>query len=115
MQVELVEQVPVELGEPGDAGQRVWARCAVETGMDGRVDAGVLPGAEQLGEACDGLGSGAAMQQQERMPLASFVDGDVDWASTGRRESVRGRGHRVPSMWVRAGAAAAKSAEGTVA
>src|ERR1017187_907446 len=98
-----------------DAGQPVWARCAVETGMDGRVDAGVLPGGKQLGEACDRLGSGAAVQQQEGTPLASFVDRDVDLASTGRRESVRGRGHRVPSWWVRAGSPTAKSVEGTVA
>lgn len=87
VQIELLEERGVERGETGDAVQRVWTRRAAESRVSRGEDPGVVGGAEQLAEGCDGDGTGTAVQEQEGAPASSFGDGDI-YRAGGSRDGV---------------------------
>src|SRR5487761_1317090 len=106
-QLELVEQSHVERGETADAVQRLRPAGAAEArmGRGDHADAGCR--GEPHGEPGDGIGTTAAVQQQERPAQSAVGDRDVDSADAGEvHGGGSGAGHAVSS---------AKSAAGTVA
>ena len=79
-QAELVEQVPVDLGELADRIEPGGARGAAESGVDGGQYPQRVPGGQQVGESGHRVRAGAAVQQQDRAALPAFGDRDRDGA-----------------------------------
>ncbi|WP_438040591.1 hypothetical protein [Sorangium sp. So ce128] len=91
-ELEPIEQGAVALCEASDDGQPLRVVRPVEAGMGGNDHPGVVAFGECLGEAGRRPGTGAAVQEQERVSGAVCVEGDIDVAAAGKGEAARCHG-----------------------
>jgi hypothetical protein len=97
IEAELVEQGDVDRGEPADAVQAFRPGGAAEPGVGRYEHAHVPGGGELVREGGDRLGPGAAVQEEEGVPLAAVAEADLDLAGLlgADGDGVRG-GHGAP-------------------
>ena len=79
LESELVEQT-VKGAQPSHAVQPVRPWCTAETGMGGREHPVPALLGEQVRKRGDGLWAGTAIQHEERLSLASILDGQLNGA-----------------------------------